>query len=80
MGVRGCPKVRGANKRDEAATRREKEIKEKPYGTGGKGRTRKEKEEKKRERKRRKITGKIRRRGTGKDGRGGGKTGNSYAD
>jgi len=29
VGVRGCPKVRGANKRDEAAMRREKEIKEK---------------------------------------------------
>jgi len=29
VGVRGCPKVRGANKRDETATRREKEIKEK---------------------------------------------------
>lgn len=28
--VRGCPKARGANKRDEAATRREREIKEKP--------------------------------------------------
>lgn len=42
MGVRGCPKVRGANKRDEER----KGNKGETYPTGGKGWTRKEKEKK----------------------------------
>lgn len=77
MRVRGCPKARGANKRDEAATRREREIKEKPSTQLAEKsrvvdmeRRGKKKPWRENREKRRKIN-EIR----GKDGRGGGKTG-----